>query len=152
MRALTSKNGDPLSHFDKNDESEAEVENISLHHHLFNNNKIAAKKGKIKSHQPLEHIFGFFRTFEKITKFLGFYLTFKFADLQDFIHTTLGEDIKVNFDKVFLCVPIFIPYAKTQLLFNDSIEYSFRLSFDSRSTDRKTVDTHFEYHVDIVGA
>ena len=59
MRALTSKIGDLLSHFDKIDESEAEIENTSLHHHLFNNHDLPANKGKIKGQLPLEHIFGF---------------------------------------------------------------------------------------------
>ena len=56
-----------------------------------------------------------------------------------------------NFDKVFLYVPIFIPDAKTQILFNVSNKNCFTLSFDSRSTDRKTVDTQLEYRVDIDG-
>ena len=37
-------------------------------------------------------------------------------------------------------------------MFNDSIKNSFTLSFDSWSTDRKTVDTQLEYQVDIGSA
>ena len=75
MRALTSKDGDLLSHFDKIDLSEAEIENTSLHHHLINNHDVAANKGTIKGELPLEHIFGFCRTCKKITKQLEFHLT-----------------------------------------------------------------------------
>ena len=65
MRTSTSTDGSLLSHFDKIDESQAEINNISLKHHLVNNRDIAANKGKIKSHLPLERIFGFFRTYKK---------------------------------------------------------------------------------------
>ena len=37
-------------------------------------------------------------------------------------------------------------------MFNDSIKDSFTLSFDSWSTDRKTVDTQLEYQADIGSA
>ena len=52
----------------------------------------------------------------------------------------------------FFYVPIFIPDAQTQVLFNDSIENSFTLSLDSWSTDRKTGSTQLEYQVDIGSA
>ena len=50
MRALLSKDGDLLSHFDKNDESQAENNNISLKQHLPNNHNVAAKKLKDNYH------------------------------------------------------------------------------------------------------
>ena len=57
MRALTSKDGDLLSHFDKIDEPEEEIENTSLHHHLVKNHDQPAGRGKIKGVLPLEHFF-----------------------------------------------------------------------------------------------
>ena len=42
--------------------------------------------------------------------------------------------------------------ASTQILFKDSIENSFTLSFDSWSIDRKTIDTQLKYQVDIDSA
>ena len=86
MRALTNNDGELLSHCDKNVESEAETEKTSLHHHLINNHDVAANKGKIKTQSPLKQIFGFYRTFKKITKYLGTHLTLKTSDLQDVIH------------------------------------------------------------------
>ena len=65
MRSLTSKDGDLKSHFDKIDESVAEIEKTSLHHNLFNNHDLNANKGKIKVQLPLEHSFGFRRTNKK---------------------------------------------------------------------------------------
>ena len=59
MRALTSKNGDFLSHFDKNDESHAQIQNTSLKHPFINNHDVAANKGKRKGHLPLERFLDF---------------------------------------------------------------------------------------------
>ena len=152
IRALTSKDGDLLSHSDKNDESEAESENKTVEHHLINNLDPTANKSKIEGRLPLEHIFGFSSAFKRKTKHLGFHLTFKTADLQDIFYTTLGGDIKVNFANLSLCVPIIIFDAQTQIMFNDSNKKSFTLSFSSWSTARKTVDTHLDYQVDIGSA
>ena len=58
----------------------------------------------------------------------------------------------MSFDTLFLYVSIFIPDAQTQILFKDSIENSFTLSFDSWSFDRKIVDIHLEYQADIGNA
>ena len=101
-RTLTSKNSDLLSHFDKIEESQAQVKNASLKHLLLINHKVVVTKGKRKGHLPLDHILGFCRTFNKNTKRLGFHLTFKTADLQDIIYTTLGDAIKLSFDKLLL--------------------------------------------------
>ena len=55
MRALTSKERDLLSHFDKFDECRDEIGNISLHQHIISNHDELANKGKIKGHLLLEH-------------------------------------------------------------------------------------------------
>ena len=97
MRASASKDGDLISHVDRNDESEAEIENTSLHYHLINNHDVAANKGKSKRQLPLDYIFRFCRTFKMIFKLLEFHLTFRTADLQDNIYTSVGISIKVSF-------------------------------------------------------
>ena len=51
-----------------------------------------------------------------------------------------------------LYVSVFIPDAETQIIFNDSIKNSFRLSTYSWFTDRKLVDTGWEFQVDISSA
>ena len=85
MRALTNKDVDLLSHFDKIVEPEDEIEKTSFKHLLINNHDVAAIKGKNERELPLEHILGFCETFKKNTEHLGFHLTFKAADLQDII-------------------------------------------------------------------
>ena len=49
-------------------------------------------------------------------------------------------------------VLIYFPEAQTQIMFNDSIKISSALSIASWTSDRKTVDTQFEYQVDIGSA
>ena len=45
-----------------------------------------ANEGKIKGYLYLEDIFGFGKSFEKVTKNLGFHLMLKTANLQDIIY------------------------------------------------------------------
>ena len=68
MRALTSKGGDILSHFDKIDESQAQMENTSLEHLLFNILDEAANERKFKGlHLPLlKKFLGFAKLFKKL--------------------------------------------------------------------------------------
>ena len=58
LRALTSKDGVFLSHFDKIDESQAQIQNTSLKHLLINNHDVPANKGKIKGQLTQGHKFG----------------------------------------------------------------------------------------------
>ena len=65
-RALTSNDGVLLSHFVEIDESEAEIENTSLYHHLINNHDLVANKRKIKGYLPLEHILDFLELLQRL--------------------------------------------------------------------------------------
>ena len=52
----------------------------------FNNNYTNAANGrKIIEQLPLEHVFGFRKTFEKFSKGLGFCIKFRLVDLQEII-------------------------------------------------------------------
>ena len=95
MRMLTSKDNDLSSYFDKNGEAVINNDN-PLKKMLNNNHAVEANKGKIKGHLALEHIFGFCKTFKKITKNLDFHLKFKMNDLQDIVFTTIANDINVT--------------------------------------------------------
>ena len=77
MRASTSNDGDLSSHFGNINEGKtlAEVNSTPFKQIFFVNHTELANKGKINGHLPLEHLFGFCRTFKKITKNLGFHLT-----------------------------------------------------------------------------
>ena len=100
MRLITSKDEDLSSCSRKKNENE--IDNTSFKQIVINNHEIYANKGKIKGQLPLEHIFSFCKIFKKITKNLGFHLTFKTADLQDIIFTTLGDDIKMKVINLYI--------------------------------------------------
>ena len=151
MRLLTSKDSDLTSYFDKNGESVID-DNNPLKQMLINNHDEAANKGNIKGHLALEHIFGFCKTFKKITKNLGFHLKFKMNDLQDIIFTTIANDINVTINSLYLYVPKLIPSTSTQVMFNESIMNNYTITFDSWYTERKISNDGRELQVDIGSA
>ena len=122
-RVLTSKNGDLLSQFDKINESAGVdetattdiIRKTSLKKLLFDNQETDANKGKIKAQLPLEHIIGFCELFKKITKNLAFHLSFKTANLQDIVYTTLANAVQVNvtINSLYLNVPFLISNTET---------------------------------------
>ena len=76
-------------------------------------NHTDANKGKLKGYLYLEDIFGFCKTFKKITKNLGFHLTLKTAVLQDVIYTSMTDDVNVTFNNLYLFIPNLIPSVET---------------------------------------
>ena len=95
MRAISNKDGDLLSQFDKINENDIPILNrlaylpvqiqSTPHQKMLINNHTDNNRGKIKGYLCLEDIFGFCKTFKKATKNLGFHLSFKTNDLQDTI-------------------------------------------------------------------
>ena len=130
MTALTSKDGNLLSHFDDIDETE-NGSNTTLLKQMHINNHREANSGRTKGHLALEQIVGFCKTFKKITKNLGFHLSFETNDLQDIIFTTLGDDINVTINSLYLFVPVSIPNTETQVMFNESIRNNYIITYDS---------------------
>ena len=151
MRLLTSKDSDLFYYFDKNGESVID-DNNPLKQMLINNYDVAANKGNIKGHLALENIFGFCRTFKKISKNLGFHLKFKMNDLQDIIFTTIADDINVTINSLYLFVPKLIQSTTTQVMFNESIMNNYTITFDSWYTERKISNDGRELQVDIGSA
>ena len=120
---------------------------------LINNHEADANRDSIKAKLPLEHMFGFCRTFKKVTKNLGFEITFKTADLQKSIYTSIaaGTQINVTINSLYLVVPIILPSTKTQFVYNESIQNNYRIFFDEWYTERQIV-TDQKYQVDIGSA
>ena len=145
-RLLTSKDSDLSSCFDKSGESALNDNNFSKR--ILINNHTDANKGKNKGKLELEHIFEFCKTFKKITEILAFHLTFRTANLQDIILTTIATDINVTINTLYLYVPILIPNTQTQVMFNESIMINYTITFDSWYTERKILNDGREVHVD----
>ena len=152
MRVLTSKDGDLLSQFDNINEgnTDGDFDSTSLKKMLIDNQATAADKGKIKAQLPLEHILGFCKSFKKVTKNLGFELTFRTANLQNMIYTSIsdGTQINVTINSLYLYVPFLIPSTETQLMFNESIQNNYRIFFDEWYTERRIAGDQI-YQVDI---
>ena len=113
-----------------------------------------ANRGKNKGQISPDQIVDFWKLFRKITKKLGFHLTFETTDLQDIIYTTCADANNVKTNYFYPYVPIFIPSAETQAMFNESIKYNYTnwVSFDSWCTGRKVVSDELEFQVDIGSA
>ena len=139
MRSSTSNDGDLLSHFDKISErnTAADFNGSAFKQMLIDNHTVEANKGKIKGQLPIEHVFGFCKTFEKITKNLGFHLTVKTNELQNIIFTTIATGSNVTTNSLYLFVPILIPNTETQVMFNETVKNNYTITYGSWYTERK---------------
>ena len=149
MRVISNKNGDIVSQFDNINENDIPVLNriadlptqiqSTPHQKMLINNHIDANKGKIKRYLYLEDIFGFCKTFKKVTKNLGFHLSFKTNDLQDIIYTSMTDDINVTINILYLYIPNLIPSVETQLMFNEATQNNYKISYDEWFTERRII-------------
>ena len=102
----------------------------TTHQKMLIDNHTDPNKGKNKGYFYLEDIFGFCKTFKKVTKNLGSHVTFKSNDLQDVIYTSMDDDINVTINSLYLYIPSLIPSVETQLMFNEATQNNYKLSFD----------------------
>ena len=106
------KDGDLLSQFDNINEKEVPIfERIinlptqirdTPHQKMSINKHTDENKDKNKGFLYLEVIFGSCKSFEKVTKNLGFHLMLKTADLQDIIYTSKDDDINMTINSLYL--------------------------------------------------
>ena len=103
MKVISNKDDDLLSQFGNINENDIPILEIladlppqirdTPQQKLLIDNHTDPNKGKIGGYLYLEVIFGFCKTFKKVTKNLGVHLMFKTADLQDIIYTSMADDI-----------------------------------------------------------
>ena len=149
MRAISNKDGDLLSQFDKINENDIPVlERLTdlppqirstLHQKMLINNHTDANKGKLKGYRYLDDIFGFCKSFKRVTKNLGFHLTFETIDLQDIICKSMTVDINVTINNLYLYVPNLIPSVETQVMFNEATQNNYRIFYDEWFTERRII-------------
>ena len=149
MRAISNKDGDLLSQFDNINENDIPVlERLadlppqirdSPHQKMLINNHTDANKGRIKGYLYLEDIFGFCKTFKKVTKNLRFHLTFKTNDLQNIIYSSMADDINVTINNLYLYVPNLIPNVETQVMFNEATQNNYKIFYDEWYTERRVI-------------
>ena len=109
------------------------------HQKMLIDNHLDANKGKIKGYLYLEDMFGFCKTFKKVTKNLGFVITFKTANLQDIIYTSMADEINVTINSLYLYIPNLIPSVDAQLTFNEATQNNYKISFDEWYTERRII-------------
>ena len=149
MKVISNKDDDLLSQFGFIDENDIPLlERLAdlppqirstPHQKMLIDNHLDSNKGKIKGYLYLEDIFGFYKTFKKVTINLGFHLTFKTANLQDIIYTSMADDIYVTINSLCLYVPNLIPSVETQLMFNEATQNNYMISFDEWYTERRII-------------
>ena len=153
MRLVTQKDGDLSTYFDIIDEKKDAILNSSLKKILIIIHSDDNKR-LIRGYLPLENIFGFCKSFKKITKGLGFELDLRTSNRkQDILYTTLGDnDVNVTNTSISLFIPQIIPSPETQVIFNEAISKTFTLSYESWTTERKLVNAAKEFQIDISSA
>ena len=132
MKVISNKDGDSLSQFDNINENDIPIlERLAdllpqtrdtPQQKMLINNHTDANKDRRKGYLYLGDIFGFCKTFLKLTKNLGFHIMLKTTDLQDIIFTSMADDINVTIINLYLYIPILIPSFETQLMFNEATE------------------------------
>ena len=145
MKVVSNKDDDLLSQFDNFNENDIPLlerfadltprSRSTPHQKMVIDNHLHPNKGKIKGYLYLEDVFGFCKSFKKLTKNLGFHIMFKTANLQDIIYTSMADDIDVTINSLYLYVPNLIPSFETQLMFNEATQNNYKISFDEWYTE-----------------
>ena len=138
-------NENDIPHFERLADLSPQIRSTP-HQKMLIDNHTDPHKGKIKGYLYLEDIFGPCKTFKKVTKNLGSHLMFKTADLQDIIYTCMADDINVSFNSLYLFIPNLIPSVETQLMFNEATQNNFKIPFDGRYTERRTISEFSVQH------
>ena len=132
MKVISNKHGDLLSQIDKINENDIPVlEKIAdlppqirdtTQQKMLIKNHTDANKGKLKRYLDPEDVFGFCKSFEKVTKALGFHLILKTGNLQHIFYTSMSDDISVTINNLNLLIPNLLPTAETQIMFFEATQ------------------------------
>ena len=158
VNVISNKDGDLLSQFGSiNKNGFPDLERLAdlppqfkstPHQKMLINKHTNANKGKIKGYLYLEDIFGICKSFQKVTKNLGFHVMLKTAKLKDIIYTSMTDDINVTIKDLYLYIPNLIPSVETQLKFNEATQNNFRISYDDYYTERRVIsDLLIQHHI-----
>ena len=109
------------------------------HQKVLIDNHTDPNKVQIKGYLHLEDIFGFCKSFKRVTKNRGSHIMFKTANLQDIIYTSVADDINVTINSLYLFVPNLIPCVETQLMFNEATQNDYKITFDEWYAERRII-------------
>ena len=63
----------------------------------------------------------------------------KTNDLQDIIHTTMDDDIKVTIESSYLYIPNLIPSVDTPVMFNEATLNNYKITFNDWYTEIRVI-------------
>ena len=146
---ISNKDGDLLPQFDNINENDIpvleqlanlppQIRSTPCQKMLINNHT-DMDKSKIRGYLYLEDIFGFCRTFKKVTKILVFHQMFKTKDLKNIIYTSMADDIIVTINNLYLYVPNLILSVETQVMFNEATQNYIKIPYDEYYTERRII-------------
>ena len=158
MKVISNKDADLLSQFGNINEIDTPLPQrladlppqirSTPHQKMLIENHTDPNKCKMKGFLNLEDIFGFCKTFKKVTKNLGFQLMCKTNDLQNILYTSMADDINVTINNLYLYVPNLIQSVETQLMFNEATQDIYMISFDEWYTERRLLsDLLFQHDI-----
>ena len=149
MKLVSNKYGDLLCQFDNINEinipflermADLPPQNRGTpHQKMLINKHTDANRGKIKGYLYLEDIFGFCRSFKKVTENLWFHVMLKTNDSQDIINISMADDINVTINNLYLFIPNLIPSVETYLIFKEATQNNYKISYDEYYTERRVV-------------
>ena len=156
MRAISNKDGDLVSQFDNISENDIPIlEKLANlppqvrstpHQKLLIDNHTDANRGRIKGYLYLEDIFGLCKSFKKATKNLGFHIKFKTNDLKNILYSSMADDINVTIKNLYLFVPNLIPSVETQVIFNETTQNNYKISYVEYFTERRKIADQITQH------
>ena len=156
MKVISNKYGDLLSQIDYINENDIPILSrftdlppqirSTPHQKMMIDNHIDANKGKTEGYLYMEDISCFFKSFNKVTKKLGFRLMLKTNNLHDNVYTSMPDDINVTINNLYLFVPNLIPYVETQLMFNETTQKNYKIPLDEYYTERRVISDMIVQH------
>ena len=156
MKVISNKDDDLLSQFGDINKNEIPLLErftdlppqirSTPHQKMLIDNHTDARKEKINGYLYLEDIFVICKTFKKVTKTLGFHLMFKTANLQDIIYTSMGDDVNVTINRLYLYIPNLIPSVENQIMFHEATQNNYKISFDEWYTERRIISDKLIQH------
>ena len=62
---------------------------------------------------------------------------FETNDLQNIIYSSMADNIKVTSNNLYLYVPKLLPSVETQVMFNETNQNNYKISYDEYFTERR---------------
>ena len=96
---------------------------------MLRNDHTDVNRVKTKRYLNLGDNFAFCKSFQKVTKNVGFHLMLKTANLLDITYTSKADDINVTLKNLYLFKPKLLPTVETELMFDEATQNNYKVSY-----------------------